>query len=181
MHNVQEETLLEMLRDTRSRREAFPLVVKEFQRRVYSIVRKMVIDHDDADDIVQEVFVKVWHNIDKFKGESGLFTWIYRIATNESLQFLRKRKNNVKLEEDLGECFANEMSVVDTPGGEEIEMKLQKAILQLPDKQRLVFNMRYYEELSYEEIAEITETSVGALKASYHHAATKIEEYLQQH
>jgi RNA polymerase sigma factor (sigma-70 family) len=181
MSNVQEETLLEMLRDTRSRREAFPLVVKEYQRRVYSIVRKMVIDHDDADDIVQEVFVKVWNNIDKFKGDSGLFTWIYRIATNESLQFLRKRKNNVKLEGDLSECFANVMSSVDAPGGEEIEMKLQKAILQLPDKQRLVFNMRYYEELSYEEIAEITETSVGALKASYYHATTKIEEYLQQH
>jgi RNA polymerase sigma-70 factor (ECF subfamily) len=181
MHNAQEETLLKRLRDTRSRGEAFPLVVKEYQRRVYSIVRKMVIDHDDADDIVQDVFVKVWHNIDKFKGESGLFTWIYRIATNESLQFLRKRKNNVKLEVDLTGCLANVMSAVDTPGGEEIEMKLQKAILQLPDKQRLVFNMRYYEELSYEEIAEITETSVGALKASYHHAATKIEEYLQQH
>jgi RNA polymerase sigma factor (sigma-70 family) len=181
MSNVQEDTLLERLRDSRTRREAFPLVVKEYQRRVYSIVRKMVIDHDDADDIVQEVFVRVWHNIEKFKGDSGLFTWIYRIATNESLQFLRKRKNNVKLEEDLSESFANSMMVVDSAGGEEIEQKLQKAILQLPDKQRLVFNLRYYEELSYEEIAEITETSVGALKASYHHAATKIEEYLQQH
>lgn len=181
MHNVLEETLLEKLRDPRGRREVFPLVVKEYQRRVYSIVRKMVIDHDDADDIVQEVFVKVWHNIEKFKGDSGLFTWIYRIATNESLQFLRKRKNNVALEDDLSECFANQLSSVDSLDGEEIELRLQKAILQLPDKQRLVFNMRYYEELSYEEIADITETSVGALKASYHHAATKIEEYLNQH
>src|SRR5690242_5902735 len=120
MSNVQEDILLEKLRDSASRREAFPLVVKEYQRRVYGIVRKMVIDHDDADDIVQEVFVKVWHNIDKFKGDAGLFTWIYRIATNESLQFLRKRKNNVKLEEDLSESFSNGLMTVDTPGGEEI-------------------------------------------------------------
>ena len=181
MSNVHEATLLDQLRDPVTRREAFPALVKEYQRRVYGIVRKMVIDHDDTDDIVQEVFVKVWHNIDKFKGESGLFTWIYRIATNESLQFLRKRKNIVSFAEDISGNLEHHLGSVDGPGGEEIEKRLQKAILQLPDKQRLVFHLKYYEELSYEEIAEITETSVGALKASYHHATTKIEEYLQQH
>lgn len=181
MSNVHEASLLDRLRDPATRREAFPVLVKEYQRRVYGIVRKMVIDHDDADDIVQEVFVKVWHNIEKFKGESGLFTWVYRIATNESLQFLRKRKNIISFAEDVSESIDRQFGSADGPGGEEIEKKLQKAILQLPDKQRLVFNLKYYDELSYEEIAEITETSVGALKASYHHATTKIEEYLQQH
>lgn len=180
MSNIQDAALPDRLRDPSSRREAFPVLVKEYQRRVYSIVRKMVIDHDDADDIVQEVFVKVWHNLDKFKGESGLFTWIYRIATNESLQFLRKRKKNLSLGEDISESLEHVLRTEDTPGADEIEKKLQRAILQLPDKQRLVFHLKYYEELSYEEISEITETSVGALKASYHHATTKIEEYLQQ-
>jgi RNA polymerase sigma-70 factor (ECF subfamily) len=179
MNNVQEATLVERLRESATRREAFPFLVKEYQRRVYSIVRKMVIDHDDADDIVQEVFVKVWHNLDKFKGESGLFTWIYRIATNESLQFLRKRKNQISLGDDLEGVMERSLMTVDSAGADEIEKKLQKAILKLPDKQRLVFHLKYYEELSYDEIAEITETSVGALKASYHHATTKIEEYLQ--
>jgi RNA polymerase sigma factor (sigma-70 family) len=181
MDNVQEATLVDLLRESGTRRDAFPALVKAYQRRVYGIVRKMVIDHDDADDIVQEVFVKVWHNLDKFKGDSGLFTWIYRIATNESLQFLRKRKNTVSLGEDVGDSLEHSLGTLDSLGGDEIEMKLQKAILQLPDKQRLVFHLKYYEELSYEEMAEVTETSVGALKASYHHATTKIEEYLQRH
>ncbi len=174
------EELLLKLRAESTRREAFPLLVKEFQQRVYSIVRKMVIDHDDADDIVQEVFVKVWNNIENFKGDSGLFTWIYRIATNESLQYLRKRKRQswfkTNISEELENALVSDLDV----DADEIQLKLQKAILRLPDKQRLVFNLKYFEELTYEEIAEITDSTVGSLKASFHHATRKIEEFLKE-
>lgn len=139
----------------------------------------MVISHDDADDIVQDVFVKVWNNLDKFKGDSVLFTWIYRIATNEALQFLRKRRNRSWFGNDISEDLVEKLESDKHIDGDEVQLKLQKAILKLPDKQRLVFNLRYFEELTYEEIAAITESSVGALKASFHHATKKIEEFLQ--
>jgi RNA polymerase sigma-70 factor (family 1) len=175
------ETLTLQLRDSTTRREAFPVLVREYQHRVYSIVRKMVIDHDDADDIVQEVFVKVWHNLDNFKGESNLFTWMYRIATNESLQFLRKKRNQWWFKTGINEELENALVSDKYIDGDEIQRKLQKAILQLPDKQRLVFNLKYFEDLTYEEIAEITDSTVGSLKASFHHATKKIEEFLQEH
>lgn len=174
------ESLTALLQDVHTRREAFADLVKRYQRPVYGIVRKMVISHDDADDIVQDVFVKVWHNLDKFKGESSLFTWIYRIATNESLQFLRKKRNRQWLGGSVSEELAERLVSDKFIDGDEVQMRLQKAILTLPDKQRLVFNLRYFEELSYEEIAAITETSVGSLKASFHHATKKIEEFLQE-
>ncbi len=181
LYNVQEtESLAALLKDVQTRREAFPDLVKRYQRPVYGVVRKMVISHDDADDIVQDVFVKVWHNIDKFKGESSLFTWIYRIATNECLQFLRKKRNRQWLGGDVSKELAEKLVSDNFIDGDEVQMKLQKAILTLPDKQRLVFNLRYFEELSYEEIAAITDTSVGSLKASFHHATRKIEEFLQE-
>lgn len=173
------ETLSTLLQDTTTRRGAFPTLVKQFQRPVYSIVRKMVISHEDADDIVQDVFVKIWHNLDKFRGESSLFTWIYRIATNESLQFLRKKRSQRWFGSDISEELANKMISDRYLDGDEVQIKLQKAILRLPDKQRLVFNLKYYEDLTYEEIARITESSVGSLKASFHHATKKIEEFLQ--
>lgn len=136
----------------------------------------MVIDHDDADDLVQEVFIKVWKYLDKFRGDSKLYTWIYRIATNECLSFLAKKKKRfflpiVDVEKELSTQIDNGNNIT----GDEIQLKLQKALLQLPDKQRMVFNMKYFDEMKYEDIAKITETSVGALKASYHHAVKKIE------
>lgn len=139
----------------------------------------MVVDHDDSDDITQEVFIKVYRSIDKFREDSQLFTWIYRIATNECLSFLNKKKRRffLPLEDvntELGKKIDNSPSI----SGDEIQKKLQKALLILPDKQRLVFNMKYYDDLSYEEIAKITKTSVGALKASFHHATKKIEDFL---
>ena len=140
----------------------------------------MVIAHDDADDIVQEVFIKVYKNIGKFREDAQLFTWIYRIATNECLTFLNKKKRRFFL--PIGDVEAELNSKLDSSSnidGDEIQMKLQKALLKLPDKQRLVFNMKYYDDMKYEEIANITETSVGALKASYHHAVKKIEELLK--
>lgn len=157
------------------------MLVRAYQQRVYWHVRKMVIDHDDADDLTQEVFIKIHRNIDTFREDSQLFTWIYRIATNECLTFLEKKKRRFFL--PIGDVESELTSKLDTASnisGDEIQMKLQKALLKLPDKQRVVFNMKYFEDLSYEEMSEITTTSVGALKASYHHAVKKIEDYLTQ-
>jgi len=141
----------------------------------------MVIDHDDTDDLLQEVFVKAWKNIDKFREKSQLYTWLYRIATNECITFLNKKRRRFfipigDVELELSNKFDNSPHI----DGEEIQIRLQKVLLQLPDKQRLVFNMKYFDEMKYEEIAEITGTSVGSLKASYHHAVKKIEKYFNE-
>jgi RNA polymerase sigma factor (sigma-70 family) len=155
------------------------MLVRAYQQRVYWHVRKMVIDHDDADDLTQEVFIKIHRYIDNFREDSQLFTWIYRIATNECLSFLNKKKRRFFL--PIGDVAAELTGKLDSGAhvsGDEIQLKLQKALLKLPEKQRLVFNMKYYDDLPYEEISKITETSVGALKASYHHAVKKIEDFL---
>jgi RNA polymerase sigma-70 factor (ECF subfamily) len=139
----------------------------------------MVIDHDDADDVTQEVFIKIWKNLDKFREDAKLYTWVYRIATNECLSFLAKKKRRFFLPiHDVEGELANKVDLNSTISGDEIQVKLQKALLKLPDKQRIVFNMKYFDEMKYDEIAAITDTSVGALKASYHHAVKKIEESL---
>ena len=164
-----------------NREKAFGQLIQKYQQRVYLLVRKMVIDHDDADDVVQEVFIKVWKNLGKFEGGSQLFTWIYRIATNECLRFLeRKKKKRFWISvNDASTELAAKIDHASYISGDEVQKKLQKALLRLPDKQRLVFNLKYFEELRYDEIAEITGTSVGGLKASYHHAVKKIEEDLK--
>lgn len=155
--------------------------MRAYQQRVYWHVRKMVIDHDDADDLTQEVFIKVHKAIGSFREDSQLFTWIYRIATNECLTFLNKKRRRFFLPlEDVGKELSAKVDTSDDISGEDIQKKLQKALLKLPDKQRLVFNLKYFDELSYEDMSEITSTSVGALKASYHHAVKKIEDYLTQ-
>ena len=138
----------------------------------------MVIDHEDSDDIMQEVFIKVWKNLDKFREDSSIYTWVYRIATNECLGFLKKKKRRFFLPihditSELSEKLSSNQNVL--LDGDAIEIRLQKALLALPDKQRIVFNMRYFDEMSFADIAEVTQTSVGALKASYHHAAKKVE------
>ena len=139
----------------------------------------MVIDHDDADDLVQEVFVKVWKNLDKFREDSQLYTWVYRIATNECLSHLKKKKNKyfLPIGDVVGE-LTEKLEASSHVSGDEVQMKLQKALLRLPDKQRLVFNMKYFDEMKYDDMSEITGTSVGSLKASYHHAVKKIEEFI---
>jgi RNA polymerase sigma-70 factor (ECF subfamily) len=155
------------------------MLVRSYQQRVYWHVRKMVIDHDDANDLTQEVFIKIHKYIEKFREDSQLFTWIYRIATNECLSFLDKKKRRFFLPiGDVGAELTSKLDHSEMISGDEVQMKLQKALLKLPDKQRLVFNMKYFEDLTYEEISVITETSVGALKASYHHAVKKIEDFL---
>lgn len=155
------------------------MLVRSYQQRVYGLVRKMVIDHDDADDITQEVFIKIHKAIENFREDAQLYTWIYRIATNESLTFLSKKRRRFFLPlEDIGPELAAKIDSTPALSGDEIQKKLQKALLTLPDKQRLVFNLKYYEEMPYEEMSAVTGTSEGALKASYHHAVKKIEEFL---
>lgn len=157
----------------------FNLLTREYSERIYWHVRKMVIDHEDANDLVQDIFIKIWKNLSSFREDARLFTWIYRIATNETLNFLQKKKRKLFLPiNDVGQELTGKLDEGVLIDGDYIEMKLQKALLTLPDKQRLVFNMKYFENLKFEEIAEITKTSVGALKANYHHAVKKIEDFL---
>lgn len=176
---MEDNELLSKIRNPETRNYGFNMLVRTYQQRVYWHVRKMVIDHDDADDLTQEVFIKIHRHIDTFREDSQLFTWIYRIATNECLSFLNKKKRRFFL--PIGDVTAELSGKLDSAAhisGDEIQLKLQKALLKLPEKQRLVFNMKYFDDLPYEEIAKITETSVGALKASYHHAVKKIEDFL---
>jgi RNA polymerase sigma factor (sigma-70 family) len=178
--NLSDKELLVRFRNPDTRNYAFNLLIRKYQKKIYWHIRRLVINHEDADDVTQETFVKVWKNVEKFKEESQLYTWIYRIATNEALTFLKRKKRryfipftNVekKLEKTLiDDNFFN---------GNEIQLKLQKAILRLPEKQRVVFNMKYYDEVKYEKMSKVLDTSVGALKASYHHAVKKIENYLK--
>ena len=176
---MEDKELLLKLRAPDTRNYGFNMLVRAYQQKVYWLVRKMVIDHDDADDLTQEVFIKIHKAIDNFREDSQLYTWIYRIATNECLTFLNKKKRRFFLPlEDVSKELSAKIDTAPYLTGDEIQKKLQKALLTLPDKQRLVFNMKYYDDLPYEDISQITNTSVGALKASYHHAVKKIENYL---
>jgi len=176
-----DKELLLKIRNPETQHYGFNLLVRAYQKRIYWHVRKMVIDHDDADDLTQEVFIKIHKAIGNFREDSQLFTWIYRIATNECLTFLNKKRRRFFLPlQDVENELSLKIDSSSETGGDEIQKKLQKAILTLPDKQRLVFNMKYFDDLPYEAIAEITGTSVGALKASYHHAVKKIEDFLAQ-
>jgi len=178
---LEDKYLLEKIKNPETSGYGFNLLVRAYQQRVYWHVRKMVIDHDDADDLTQEVFIKVHKAIGTFREDSQLFTWIYRIATNECLTFLNKKRRRFFLPlEDVGKEFSTKLDTSPEISGEDIQKKLQKALLKLPDKQRLVFNMKYFDDLSYEDMSEITNTSVGALKASFHHAVKKIEDYLTE-
>jgi RNA polymerase sigma factor (sigma-70 family) len=180
--NAYDQELLEKFRQEDTRNYAFNMLVREYQKRLYWHIRKILIDHDDTNDVLQNVFVKIWRNLEGFKGESQLYTWLYRIATNESITFLNQKKKRAGIPLDEASAFLGTSLQSDTYfKGDEIQAKLQKAILTLPDKQRIVFNMKYFDHLKYEEMSVILETSVGALKASYHHAVKKIESYLTGH
>ncbi len=174
-----EQELVKRLLDTKTQRAAFEELVNQYSQQLYWQIRKMVITHSDTDDVLQNVFIKVWTNLEAFRGESKLSTWLYRIAVNESITFINreKAKRNLSLDDDdsfLGEQLESDPFF----DGDEAALKLHKAILTLPEKQRLVFNMKYFDDLKYSEISEILDTSEGALKASFHHASKKIEEYL---
>ena len=176
---MEDAQILTLFADPPTREAAFAHLVRKYQSRLYWHVRKMVVGHDDADDLVQEIFVKVWRGLPNVRQYAQLFTWLYRIATNECLSFLSSRKRKFLLPmTDASEEMAARLEADTRPDADNIERKLQQAILALPDKQRLVFNLRYYDEMPYEQMADVTGTSVGALKASYHFAAKKIEDFM---
>jgi RNA polymerase sigma factor (sigma-70 family) len=162
------------LQNNKTKRESFSEVVELYQQRLYWHIRKMVVSHDDARDVLQEVFIRVWNGAEKFKGDAPLAVWLYKIAGNESLRFLEKVKKQTAGRTGLEEILIQKLETEPWIDGNESEKKLQKAIFSLPEKQRLVFNMRYFEEMSYEEMSKILDTSVESLKTSYHYASKKI-------
>lgn len=177
--NQTDQQILEQIRSPFTREIGFRQLILTYQRKVYHVIRRMVIIHEDADDLTQNTFVKAYRNLDKFEGNSSLFTWLYRIATNEALSFLEKKKKRFFISiEDHQEKMESYLDNHRELNGDEIQNRLQKALLKLPEKQRLVFHLKYQEELTYEQMSEITGTSVGALKASYYHAVKKIEQYI---
>lgn len=178
---MSDEELLALFENPETRRNAFNQLVRKYQQKVYWLVRKMVVDHDDANDITQDTFIKAWTALEKFRGDSKFYTWLYRIASNEAINFLNKKRKRFFIPiHDIENELSEKLEADPLLSGDVIQLKLQKALLKLPEKQRLVFNLKYFEELPYEEISEITGTSVGALKASYHWATKKIEDYLNE-
>ena len=177
---VEDSEILTKFAQENTRDEAFRLLLTKYQQKVYWHIRRMVISHDDTDDLVQDVFLKVWKSLSNFRNDSQLYTWLYRIATNESITFLKRKKirNSVSIDDDDGKNMVKTLAESPYFDGDKAQMKLQKALLTLPEKQMLVFNMKYFDDLKYEDISEILGTSVGALKASFHIAVKKIEQQL---
>ncbi len=181
MHPDDKELLFQF-REPATKERAFTAIIKKYQEKLYWHVRRLVVDHDDANDVLQNMFIKVWNGLEKFREDSQLYTWLYRIATNEGLSFLeqQKRRSTVSFS-DVETGLSNTIKADTNFDANRLEWKLQLAIQQLPEKQRVVFNLRYYDEMPYQEMSRVLDTSEGALKASYHHAAKKIEEYLLNH
>ena len=179
---MEEQTLLvHALQNSATQEAGFKTLIKEYQQPLYWHIRKIVFDHEDADDVLQNTYIKIFKNIKNFRGESKLFSWMYRIATNEALTFVKQKSRKLGLSlNEFNEKQVNQLEADVYFEGDAIALKLQLAVANLPEKQRLVFNLKYYEELKYEEISEILETSVGGLKASYHHAVKKIKNELEQ-
>ncbi len=176
----EEKEFIKELLNPKTQNQAFKKLLQEYQKPLYNHIRTIVLNHDDTDDVLQNTFIKVFQYLNKFKGESRLFSWMYRIATNEALTFLNKKaKINGVSSETLQNKTIDNLKADVYFDGNEIQIKLQKAIVSLPEKQQLVFKMKYFEELKYEEISEILGTSVGSLKASYHHAVKKIETFVK--
>lgn len=182
MSAVADNEILRLFRDSVTKEEAFRLLLKKYQERLYWHVRRMVVSHEDTNDLLQNIFIKIWKGLDKFREDSQLYTWLYRIATNECLSFIeqQKKKNTVSLSNDEA-GYSERIRAEEHFDSHKLEWKLQLAIQQLPEKQRVVFMLRYYEEMPYHEMSKVLGTSEGALKASYHHAANKIEDYLLKH
>ena len=178
--DISDEDLLLLLQQPQGLERGFSLLMNKYQERLYWQIRRLVVEHEDANDVVQNCFIKVFRSISKFEGKSKLYTWLYRIATNEAITFLKQKKRKATSSID-GEALnlANRLEADTYFDGDLAQIKLQKALNELPEKQRAVFNLRYYEEMSYKEMSEVLDTSVGALKASYHHAVKKVEGYLR--
>jgi RNA polymerase sigma-70 factor (ECF subfamily) len=181
VNELSDKELVAKFKMPAEKQQAFKILLSRYSSKVYWQVRRIVIDHDDADDVVQNTFIKVWEKLSEFREDSQFYTWLYRVATNEALAFLNKKKANLNISmEELQEQLSEGLTSTSYFDGNKLEMVLQQAILGLPEKQRLVFNMRYYGNLKYEEMEAILGTSVGGLKASYHHAVKKIELIVKQ-
>jgi RNA polymerase sigma factor (sigma-70 family) len=176
---IAEDSLIELLKNKKTKKEGVTALINKHHQQLYWHIRKLVVNHDDAKDVLQEVFLRVWRNIDKFKGDSKLFTWLYRIANNEAIRFLEKKQRLSVNKLSVQEMLTKELETASYISGEEIQMKLQKAIVGLPEKQRIVFNMRYFEELEYADIAEVIESTANSVKVLYHYAKNSIEEQLK--
>jgi RNA polymerase sigma factor (sigma-70 family) len=174
--------LLMEFRDPLTKEKAFTAIIKKYQEKLYWHVRRMVVEHEDANDVLQNVFIRVWNGLENFREDSQLYTWLYRIATNECLTFMeqQKKRSSVSLSE-VESGLSNKIKADKDFDANKLEWKLQLAIQQLPEKQRIVFSLRYYDEMPYEQMSKVLETSEGALKASYHHAVKKIEDYILNH
>jgi len=179
---IHDSELLVQFRNPNTREKAFTSIIKKYQEKLYWHIRRMLVDHEDTNDVLQNVFIRVWNGLDNFREDAQLYTWLYRIATNESLTFIeqRKKKASVSLD-DVESNLTDKIKADKHFDANKLEWKLQVAIQQLPEKQRIVFNLRYYDEMPYEEMSKVLETSEGALKASYHHAVKKIEDYILNH
>ncbi|HRP30606.1 MAG TPA: sigma-70 family RNA polymerase sigma factor [Agriterribacter sp.] len=180
-HYADDIVLLQEFRNPVTKEKAFTSLIKKYQEKLYWHVRRLVLQHEDANDVLQNVFVKVWKGLENFREDSQLYTWLYRIATNESLTFLeqQKRKSVSSIDQDDG--MVNRLQADRHFDANKLEWKLQLAVQQLPEKQRIVFNLRYYDEMPYEQMSRVLDTSEGALKASYHHAVKKIEDFILNH
>ena len=176
---TQDSELLLQFRNPATKEQAYTSIVRKYQERLYWHIRRMVVEHEDANDVLQNVFIRVWNGLENFREDSQLYTWLYRIATNECLTFLeqQKKRSSVSLDE-IDTALENKIKADKDFDANKLEWKLQLAIQQLPEKQRIVFTLRYYDEMPYEEMSRVLETSEGALKASYHHAVKKIEDYI---
>lgn len=174
--------LLALFREPATREKAYTQIVKKYQEKLYWHIRRMLVDHEDSNDTLQNVFIRVWNALASFREDAQLYTWLYRIATNECLTFIeqKKKKASVSLS-DLESGLSNKIRADKDFDPNKLEWKLQLAIQQLPEKQRIVFSLRYYDEMPYEEMSKVLETTAGALKASYHHAAKKIEDFILNH
>lgn len=180
--NGSDSELLEDFRDPVKREQAFTSIIRKYQEKLYWHIRRMVVEHEDANDVLQNVFIRVWNGLANFREDAQLYTWLYRIATNESLSFLEQQKKRSAVPfGDVEEALSNKIKADKHFDPNKLEWKLQLAIQQLPEKQRAVFTLRYYDEMPYEEMSRVLETSEGALKASYHHAVKKIEDFILNH
>ncbi|MDP4268578.1 MAG: RNA polymerase sigma factor [Bacteroidota bacterium] len=181
MTTISDDEILTLIRGKGTANQGFALLMKKYREPIYWHVRRLVVSHEDAEDILQEVFINVFRFFESYKGDSKLYTWIYKIATNECARMFRSRKGTHLSFDEVGEVLVNTLYDSSSDESDRILLLFQEAILRLPEKQRLVFNLRYYDELSYEEISQILDSSVGTLKTNYHYAQEKIKEFMIQH
>lgn len=175
-----DEEIIQLLTNSNTIEQGMRFLVDKYHIKIYHHIRQILLSHDDANDVTQETFIKIWHNIKKFRGDSSLYSWIYRIATNEAINFIRKNKKHRNLVRESTENYLSNILVSDTSiDGDELQINLQKAIIKLPDRQRLIFNMRYFEEIKFKDIAVILNLSEGGVKSTYHIAEKKIKDFFK--